>query len=153
MVQKQQFIERVRTEAQALGQPGEQDFDRGLQKLQRTLRSEQQREGDWEAFRTRFEGTHPGFLQRLKQCYPKLSATDFRLSSLVLLNFSSREIAALLHIGHGSVNTARYRLRKKLGLTGEQDLREALLRVSQTEDKIPDPEKIGTGENPAPLAG
>ncbi|MDX1471850.1 MAG: hypothetical protein R3213_10165, partial [Flavobacteriaceae bacterium] len=62
------------------------------------------------------------FYKRLKQRFPKLSKTEERLCSLIRLRIDSKEIATLQNITLSSLNTSRYRLRKKLNLNGDQDL-------------------------------
>ncbi|MCL6258319.1 LuxR C-terminal-related transcriptional regulator [Aquiflexum sp. TKW24L] len=62
------------------------------------------------------------FSKRLVLKFPNLSTNDIKLCELLTQNLSSKEIAVLLNISPGSVNTARYRLRKKFGLSADQDL-------------------------------
>ena len=47
---------------------------------------------------------------------------QLRLCSLIRLKMTSRNIAILQNITHASLNTSRYRLRKKLKLTEDDDL-------------------------------
>ncbi|MEM9833244.1 MAG: LuxR C-terminal-related transcriptional regulator [Bacteroidota bacterium] len=62
------------------------------------------------------------FENQLLQMFPHLTAHDLKICALLRQNFSSKEIAEQLNITPGSVNTARYRLRKKLNLPKEADL-------------------------------
>ena len=55
-------------------------------------------------------------LDRLRVRYPQLSQTDLRMCVYIKLNLSTKEIAELMNISPRSVEMARYRLRKKLGL-------------------------------------
>ena len=54
--------------------------------------------------------------------FPHLTANDLKMCSLLRQNYSSKEIAEELNITPGSVNTSRYRLRKKLSLSSHTDL-------------------------------
>lgn len=56
----------------------------------------------------------------LKTNYPELTETDINLLILLLLKFSSKEIAALYNIEMVSAKQKRYRIRKKLGLETEK---------------------------------
>lgn len=58
----------------------------------------------------------------LKSRYPELSDSDLNLLVLLLLKFSSKEIATLYNIEVNSVSKRRYRLRQKLGLTNREDI-------------------------------
>lgn len=77
---------------------------------------------DWMQFENLFTKRFPDFVDALVAKYPKLTAHEKRLSSLIKLELSSKEIAGLLGISHHSVNVARYRMRKKMELTKEDDL-------------------------------
>ena len=62
------------------------------------------------------------FLTKIKTAYPDLSARELRLCSYLKLNVSSKEIAEYLCISIRGVESLRYRVRKKLGLSKGQDL-------------------------------
>lgn len=69
-----------------------------------------------------FEKVYPKFSKSLKAKSETLSTNDLKLSAFLRLNLSSKDIALLLNITPDSVNKARYRLRKKLGLSKSDDL-------------------------------
>ena len=83
---------------------------------------------DWADFRKHFEAVHPQLMQRLNQDFPSLTKNEFRLIALLRLNLNSKEMSAVLGISPDSVKTARYRLRKKLGLESQEELFDFLLR-------------------------
>ncbi len=62
------------------------------------------------------------FYSKLTQNYPDLSKNEIRLCSLIRLKIESRSIATLQNITLASLNTSRYRLRKKLNLSESTDL-------------------------------
>lgn len=57
------------------------------------------------------------FQDRLKACYPELTAYDLRLCTYLKANLSTKEIATLLNITPDSVKKAKHRLRKKLDMS------------------------------------
>ena len=63
------------------------------------------------------------FLHRLKSKFDWLSKTDLRLCSFLILEFSTKEIAAFMNIEPSSVKTSRNRLRKKLNLPPNSDIK------------------------------
>jgi|GEM_PF-1953138 len=83
--------------------------------------------GDWQKFQSFFDQVHVDFFDRLTNEFNDLSPSDIRLCSLLRLNKSSKEIAEILGISPQSVNIARYRLRKKLGLYSNQNLGQFVL--------------------------
>ncbi len=68
------------------------------------------------------------FKLKLLKKHPHLSAYDLELIAFLVQHPSSKEIAAKLNISASSVNTARYRLRKKLDLQKGEDLVSYLLK-------------------------
>ncbi len=65
-------------------------------------------------FDTQFEEVHHVFFSKLRAMDPHLSKRDLRLAAFVKMNLANKEIAPLLNISVRGVETARYRLSKKL---------------------------------------
>lgn len=72
----------------------------------------------WKAFEKELTQLHPDFFTNLTRDYPNLTQYEKRLCAFLKLNMNSKEIADILHLNPASIVTARYRLRKKLNLTG-----------------------------------
>lgn len=84
---------------------------------------------DWEMFKEAFNNADRKFLKKLKKEHPNLSPNDVRLCAYLRLNLSSKEIAPLLNISVRSVEIKRYRLRKKMGLTHDDNLTDYILQL------------------------
>ena len=80
------------------------------------------------AFRRAFSSLYPGFIANLKNDYPTLTPGDELLCMLIFLRHTTDEISIYLNISRASVNSARYRLRQKLGLGKTDDLDDFLSR-------------------------
>ncbi|GAA5221528.1 hypothetical protein GCM10025777_21580 [Membranihabitans marinus] len=83
---------------------------------------------DWEVFETNFAQVHKDFIQRMKESYPDITQGDLKLAAYIRMDMSSKEIAPLLGISVRSVENKRYRLRKKMNLTIDDNLSEFLMR-------------------------
>lgn len=59
------------------------------------------------------------FYRNLKKQYPSLTVNESRICVLLNKNLSTKEISEITRQSPESINLARYRLRKKLGLTGK----------------------------------
>jgi hypothetical protein len=79
-------------------------------------------EGQWDLFQQQFEQIEPHFVKNLIQNFPKITQKDLKLLILIRMNLESREIGDIIGISLKSVNTARYRLRKRLELSEEENL-------------------------------
>jgi len=71
-------------------------------------------------FELRFNQVHTQFYKKLLEQYPDLSPSEQRLCAFLRLNMTSKEIAELTGQQTSSLETARYRLRKKLGINNSQ---------------------------------
>ena len=84
---------------------------------------------DTKAFFQRLDKLSDAFYSELNSKFPDLSKTDKRLCSLIRLKIDSHEIATLQNITLSSLNTSRYRLRKKLNLSKDDDLDDFIQRL------------------------
>jgi len=64
------------------------------------------------------------FYQRLKELYGGLTDDELKLAALIRLNLSTDELVDIFNISRTSLNTKRYRLRKKLLLESNSNLDE-----------------------------
>ncbi len=71
-------------------------------------------------FSKRFQEVHAGFYEKLLKTYPDLSPNELKLCAFLRLNMSTKDIAELTGQQIASIDTARYRLRKKLELAGSE---------------------------------
>lgn len=88
-----------------------------------------QTDKDWENFNKHFEQVHQNFYSKLKSHQQELTGNDLRLSAMLRMNLSTKEVAAILSISPESVKKARYRLKKKLQLEEEKDLHSFMMEV------------------------
>ncbi len=82
---------------------------------------------EWKVFEMSFNKTHDNYLVKLSTQFPGLTTSDLKLAAYIRMNISSKEIAGLMNISSKSIEMARYRLRKKLNLSHEQNLTEFLM--------------------------
>jgi hypothetical protein len=84
-------------------------------------------EDEWVLFQQQFEQLEPFFLQNILHDFPALTPSDLKILTLIRMNVDSKEISTILRISTQSTNTARYRLRKRLGLLEEESLENFVL--------------------------
>ncbi len=98
------------------------DDDKKYDQISRLTQSIILTEDDWENFKTIFEEVHVNFFAKLRDKYPDLSISEVRLTSLMKLNLSNKEIGNMLGISPSSVIKSKYRLKKKLQMSEEEKL-------------------------------
>lgn len=74
----------------------------------------------WEEFELRFKQVHTNFYDRLIAQFPDLTPSELKLCALLKLNLSNKEISELSGQRAATLEVARYRLRKKLGISNSQ---------------------------------
>ncbi len=97
-----------------------------------TLKKNIQKEiggNSWKDLEKHIKNVHFEFLKRLKEKYPHISPRELDLSTYLLMNMSTKEIAEVMNISNGGVELARYRLRKKLGLSRKENLTGFLMNI------------------------
>ena len=73
-----------------------------------------------------FEEEHPGLAEAIRQKYPVLSDTEYKVGIMALTPFSSQETANILGKSINTVNKARTSIRKKLEIEENVSIEEKL---------------------------
>ncbi len=93
-----------------------------LHKLTKSIIKDLESDNGWNNLERHIKNVHFDFLKRLKEKYPDISPRELDLACYLLMNMSSKEIAEIMNISNESVELARYRLRKKMGLGRNDNL-------------------------------
>jgi tetratricopeptide (TPR) repeat protein len=117
--QKNQLLERMISELNELKKS--EVSAQSIQHLQLQLKQELAPNA-WKEFELQFNEVHPGFQLRLLEKYPELTPAERRLCSFIRLDMNTREISSLSGQSIKSIEVARTRIRKKLGVPHEQNL-------------------------------
>lgn len=76
----------------------------------------------WNTFEREFNKAHPSFFSALSKQFPTLSPTELKVSALLRIGHSTKEIAQLLFLSAFTVSDHRASIRKKLRIKGGQNL-------------------------------
>lgn len=98
-----------------------------VDQVNNAIKSSLQNDDEWSRFKFHFDAVHPGFFVKLKEMCQDLTENDLRLCAYISIGLRAKEIAEMLNVTPDSVNTNRYRLRKKLRL-GRGESLDALIR-------------------------
>jgi len=88
-------------------------------RIAKSLQEETDKE-TWEEFELRFKQVHSGFYDRLLSNFPELTPNELKMCGLLRLNLTTKEISELTGQRRETIEMARFRLRKHLGLTDSQ---------------------------------
>lgn len=125
LVQKSTFIQELKDNLEKIKQSPEL-FKVEFKRLVMLLKKESAEDKDWEVFKSYFSEVHNNFDDKLKSIASDISEKEIRLAAFLRMNLSTKEISSMFNVLPDSVLKSKYRLKKKLGLTKEQDLNEYL---------------------------
>ena len=91
------------------------------------LLSEKRKE---DLYSDQFNAAYPGYLEYLTRTYPDLTTADLKLCTFLRMNLNTKEIADIMGLSVRSIESRRYRLRKKLNLSKEEDLVSNLISLN-----------------------
>lgn len=98
-----------------------------IKDLKRSIKAQMSNENNWEHFVLQFEKVHPEFLNKLKSRHESLTINDLKLCAYIRIGLNNKEIANTSGIAYFSVKKNINRLKKKLGLNQQDDIRNFLL--------------------------
>lgn len=100
--------------------------------IRNRLRSVDINEDTWQSLSYHFENVDRDFARELVARHPDLTPGEKRLISYIMMNLTSKEIADLTNKSVRSIDSARYRLGKKLGLQNGMTLSTYLYSIAKS---------------------
>ena len=107
----------------------EKDFNKLKSEIKKAIKINEVNKHEWEVFENNLNQIHNEFIIKLSKKYPNLTPKDIKLCIYLKMNLSSKEIAPMMNISFRGVELHRYRLRKKLNLSQEENLSKFLLNI------------------------
>lgn len=120
-------LEQLKTSLQNhLDKSTDPQFD-DLKKFLRLAKSSEKRNDQLKFLDELVKNTNNVFYKKLKEKHSNLTQSELKLALLINLNLSSNELIEMFNISLSSLNTKRYRLRKKLNLSNSDSLEDYLI--------------------------
>ncbi len=85
---------------------------------------------EWKEFELRFEEEHSKFRETLTHIHPDLTPNEVKLCTFLRLDMSSKEISEITQQSVRALETARSRMRKKLGMKRSDNLVQYLCDIA-----------------------
>ncbi|GAA4848052.1 hypothetical protein GCM10023331_35960 [Algivirga pacifica] len=122
LLQKNELINKISSDLLSTQKNMRKEDQKAIRQIAMELQSSLNDEM-WQEFEAHFQSVHGDFYERLQAQFPNLTPNERKICAFLRLNMSSKDIAAITHRSPKSIDMARFRLRKKLGLNNEdQDL-------------------------------
>lgn len=133
IVRKNEILQNIKKEATSISRSIDDEnlpnIRRKVIRLINSINTNMEHDDDLQAFQTTFDSVHHDFFSKLDQQFPLLNKKDKLLCAYIKMDLMSKEIAPLMNISLRGVEISRYRLRKKLELSQEDNLAEFLQRL------------------------
>jgi len=123
IIDKNDFILKIQNDLKKLKKNiTEKNAENYLQSVLTDINKKVLVEREREEFLAHVDQIYSNFYYKFKERFPDISESEQRLASLLKIGLSSKDIASILHITPKSVDTNRYRLRKKINLDQDVNL-------------------------------
>lgn len=123
VVKLKQFLKLIKEDLNNLSKKFKKENLPGLDLVISKISYHDDHEEEWEQLKAHFDNVHSGFFGRLKDKFPALTQSELQHCSYIKLQLPTKEIARMLNIDPKSVQASRYRIKKKMNLPIESDLR------------------------------
>lgn len=131
LVKKRELLAKVHEELRALKETVKTEKPKErIRALIKKIFLNLQDEEHLQVFDANFERVHYEFFSELKSSFPDLTQKELRLCGFVKMNLTNKEIASILNISVRGVETARYRLRKRMSIDQDVNMVEFLEKLS-----------------------
>ncbi len=87
-------------------------------------------EENWKIFEKHFNRVYKGFFEMILAQHPNLTNNDLKIAAYIRLGLSTKEMASLMNISAGSVDTARHRLRRNVNLQSGESLTGYIISIT-----------------------
>lgn len=129
MVQKNQVFSTLKEQLERLQvfAVENENLAQRLKELLKIIKNNLNADADWEKFKLHFEQVHPQFFKKIQDLSTEISGKELKFCAYLKLNLDTKEIAGLLDMTVRSVESYKYRIKKKLNLQEESNLQDYLL--------------------------
>lgn len=111
------------------------NITRKIKDIRRGIQQNINDDENWEKFEENFNLVYDNYMRKLTARFPDLKLNDRKLCAYLRMGLSSKEMASLLNSSTRSIETARYRLRKKLQMESGENLKDFIQGLDKEDEK------------------
>lgn len=124
-----EFIDPLKDELKDIIESPEKEQKNKIKNIYTNMQNNVRIFNNTESLSKQINDIYKDFLNRLEQKHPDLTKSEKRLCAMLYIEMSSKEIAIITNTTTRSVETSRYRLRKKLHLSRDEDIKSFLRSI------------------------
>lgn len=117
LLKKNEFVTEIIENVSDIKETDNKNIDKAMEVIKGNLET-----SVWNEFNLIFQNLHQDFYQKLYEAHNNLTPNEKRLCAFIKLNLSTKEISSITFQSTKSIEIARSRLRKKLGLNRDESL-------------------------------
>lgn len=121
--QRNHLLEEVKSKLRKI------ESKRSIESVIKYIESNTYSDKQWKRFTEHFEKVHPNFFSKLRQQCESLTEHEMRICAYIRMRMDNKSITSILCISPKGLETARYRLKRKLELTASEDLNDFILKL------------------------
>lgn len=129
---KQEFIHKMNGHLEEILKKPANEAHKNIQSLIHEFNHRSILDENLAVLRTDIEKVNNSFFEKLGNEFPELTRTEKEICGLLILNFSTKEIAQIRNVTSNAVKKKRQIIRKKLPISSDEDLTEFLLTRSKS---------------------
>lgn len=127
--QKNELLHSLLKELERLDVVTNRMYAPDIKKITRQIKGATDLDRSWSNFKIHFDEVHPDFFNELNKQFPGLTNNEQKTCAYLRIGLGNKEIALLTNVESGSVRKSLTRLKKKLGLTVDHNLREYICSI------------------------
>lgn len=121
--QKNELMVSLLEELKRIDRLTDNAYSQNIRQVSRQIKSYTDLNKSWAGFKLHFNEVHPEFFEKLDGQW-SLTNNESRICAYLRIGLGNKEIASLTNVESASVRRALNRLKKKLGLSADDNLRE-----------------------------
>lgn len=131
LIRKNEILQKInltltKIDSEMNDQPKKNSISKNVRMMQEEIKRNVENDNNWTKFQENFDIVYENYLKRITEQYPHLTIGDKKLCAYLKMDLSSKDIAPLQNTTFQSVEMSRHRLRKKLNLERDVNLKEFL---------------------------
>ena len=129
-IQKNQtFLENIKKELDLLNRHSPEEGTKALRLIRHKIEEVLSKNRGWEDFKRQFIKIHPDFFEKLLEINGRLNPRELKICAYHKMNLETKDIATLCYLSIRTIESNRYRLKRKLNVKQECSLHEFINRL------------------------
>ncbi|MTI32030.1 tetratricopeptide repeat protein [Xanthovirga aplysinae] len=128
--EKDGILKKIDEKIQVLSQKNKEIESAELKRIQKLVKSNIDTNGSWDSFVHQFEQVHPDFFTSIRSQYFNLTVNDLKICAYIKIGMDNKSIAQVTNLTLNTVKSRIHRLKKKMDLSPEENIRNLVISIN-----------------------